>query len=493
MKRFIISSAVAALFAAILGYFMIIPLNIMSAKAWILVALAAGTFVFVYWVMPYGTDIEEEINRVLKISKIVGIVYAVLWVLAMLSSCWIGHTDRVIAPVTVDESFIPEADVAGTMDIYPSSKMMQQSADMAMGSDVNLATGYDVKSTYVQLQSGAPVAVTSVQHGSVWKALGTSMIPNYLVTNPVPNGNVINTEAVSADIQYDTCNVFGHDSRRAVQRQFPTLVFADSHDEIDEEGKMWEIFPVRTKMFGIFGPELYKSVVVLDKSTGVATHYKNEDAPEFIDVLVPAENIIYQFNAWGKYKGGFGNAMFAKLDCLTTSVDKSDMQDWGYLVKDNTLYIYTGVTSLNKSESNVGYLFGNLRTGEMSYLPVNGTVTEFKAMTSVESEVTEKMWNAAFPTLHEFNGEKVYVMVLHDTAYTLKRYAVISAENVEKLYIADTLAAALSGYSGKTGVATGSEITDNSGYQEIHVDRMTYHEGYMEIISKDGEVFRIYN
>lgn len=50
------------------------------------------------------------------------------------------------------------------------------------------------------------------------------------------------------------------------------------------------------------------------------------------------------------------------------------------------MWVYTGVTSVNGDESNIGFALMNLRTGESKYYKVAGA-EEYSAMSSAEGQV----------------------------------------------------------------------------------------------------------
>lgn len=62
---------------------------------------------------------------------------------------------------------------------------------------------------------------------------------------------------------------------------------------------------------------------------------------------------------------------------------------YNYLAVDDDVYFYTGITSVAKDSSNVGFFLVNLRTKEADFYPVS-SAEEFSAMASAEGEVQEK-------------------------------------------------------------------------------------------------------
>ena len=108
--------------------------------------------------------------------------------------------------------------------------------------------------------------------------------------------------------------------------------------------------------------------------------------------------------------------------------------DYGYKVMDGDVWIYTGVTSINGDESNIGFVMINLRTCECKYYEIAGA-EEYSAMSSAEGQVQHLGYNAAFPSLINIDGSPTYIMVLKDNAGLVKMYAMV---NVQKYNIVAT-------------------------------------------------------
>ena len=69
--------------------------------------------------------------------------------------------------------------------------------------------------------------------------------------------------------------------------------------------------------------------------------------------------------------------------------------------------MYTGVTSVNGDQSNVGFVLSNRRTMETKYYEVEGA-TEAAAMASAEGQVQNLQYVATFPLLLNISDEPTY-------------------------------------------------------------------------------------
>ncbi|MBZ4302214.1 hypothetical protein LAJ58_12815, partial [Streptococcus pneumoniae] len=113
------------------------------------------------------------------------------------------------------------------------------------------------------------------------------------------------------------------------------------------------------KQFGLGVPRP-SSVIILDATNGETKEYSLDEVPEWVDRVYPAEETIEQINYNGKYNDGFWNALISKKNVTQTT------EGYNYLSIGNDIYLYTGVTSANADESNLGFILENMRTGEIT-------------------------------------------------------------------------------------------------------------------------------
>ena len=117
--------------------------------------------------------------------------------------------------------------------------------------------------------------------------------------------------------------------------------------------------------------------------------------------------------------------MLGQKDCLKST------DGYNYLAMDDDVWMYTGVTSVNGDQSNVGFVLANQRTMETRYYEVEGA-TEAAAMESAEGQVQNLKYTATFPLLLNLQGEPTYFIALKDDAGLVKKYALV---NVQKYQI----------------------------------------------------------
>ena len=102
------------------------------------------------------------------------------------------------------------------------------------------------------------------------------------------------------------------------------------------------------------------------------------------------------------------------------------------------MWMYTGVTSVNGDQSNVGFVLANQRTMETKYYEVEGA-TEQAAMDSAEGQVQNLKYQATFPLLLNIADEPTYFIALKDDAGLVKKYAMVNVQKYQIVAIGDSV------------------------------------------------------
>ena len=134
----------------------------------------------------------------------------------------------------------------------------------------------------------------------------------------------------------------------------------------------------------------------------------------------------------GTLKHGFFNSVLSQKDCLKTT------DGYNYLALDDDVWMYTGVTSVNGDQSNVGFVLSNQRTMETKYYKVEGA-TEASAMSSAEGQVQNLKYKATFPLLLNISDEPTYFIALKDDAGLVKKYAMVNVQKYQIVAIGDSV------------------------------------------------------
>ena len=107
------------------------------------------------------------------------------------------------------------------------------------------------------------------------------------------------------------------------------------------------------------------------------------------------------------------------------------------MIQDDDVFLYTGVTSINSDESNIGFIITNLRTKETKYYDVPGA-EEYSAMESAKGQVQQMNYTSTFPLLVNLNNRPTYLISLKDNAGLVKMYAFVDVEDYQKVVVTDS-------------------------------------------------------
>ena len=306
--------------------------------------------------------------------------------------------------------------------------------DRKMGSLVDMVSQFEVADDYTQINyNNVAVRVTPLVYASPvkWLTNQRNGIPAYIRIDMTTQ----DTECVMLEegIRYSKSEYFNRNLYRHLRFHFPTYIFGDQlFFEIDDDGVPYWVCPVKKFNIGLFGGETVGRVVLVNAVTGECTDYAVEDVPTWIDKVYSAELLMQLYDYHGMYQHGFFNSILGQRDCLVTT------DGYNYLAIDDDVWVYTGITSVNGDQSNVGFVLMNQRTMETRYYEVEGA-TELSAMSSAQGQVQNLGYRASFPLLLNIADEPTYFMALKDDAGLVKKYAMVNVQKYQWVAIGDTI------------------------------------------------------
>jgi len=104
------------------------------------------------------------------------------------------------------------------------------------------------------------------------------------------------------------------------------------------------------------------------------------------------------------------------------------------------VYVYTGVTSANADQSNLGFLLCNMRTKQTHFYDAPGA-TEEAAKLSAMGVVQDLGYEATFPLLLNVAGEPTYFIPLKDQTQLVKMYAMVNVAQYQIVATGTTVSA----------------------------------------------------
>ncbi len=290
-----------------------------------------------------------------------------------------------------------------------------------------------------------------------WFTNRSEGIPAYIRINMATQSTEI--VKLKEGMKYMTCEHFNRNIYRHLRFAHPTYIYGQLSFEIDDEGIPYWIAPVKKFNIGLFGGETVGKVVICNAVTGEMKTYQVDEAPEWIDRAYSADLLVELFDYYGTLKHGFFNSVLSQKDCLKTT------DGYNYLALDDDVWMYTGVTSVNGDQSNVGFVLSNQRTMETKYYEVEGA-TESSAMSSAEGQVQNLKYIATFPLLLNISGEPTYFIALKDDAGLVKKYAMVNVQKYQIVAIGDSVSQCEENYL---------ELLLSSGVKEAEKDTREVH------------------
>lgn len=299
--------------------------------------------------------------------------------------------------------------------------------DRQMGtlSDMVSQFEYSNDSTQINYQ-GRPVRVAPIAYADLikWFTNRSQGLPAYVIVDMVTQeATVVRLED---GMKYSFSEPLNRNIVRHLRFQYPTYMFGTPQFEIDEDGRPWWIAPRVVKTIGLFGGTDIKGAVLVDAITGESTYY--EEVPTWVDNVYTPELIMEQYDYHGTLVNGFINSIFGQRDVTVTT------QGYNYIALNDDVYMYTGVTSANADQSNLGFLLSNQRTKETRFYPCAGA-TETSAKSSAQSQVQQMRYSATFPLLLNIADQPTYFMALKGEDGLVKMYAMV---NVQQYNIVET-------------------------------------------------------
>ena len=472
---------VAALVAVFVYYYITLPaINIHSSGFWffLLALIAAAAVVCAarkagkeYRKFGKNARIDWKGWKPLRLFAGVFIAVLAVYLIGDLLSSPIINAKKYQQLLTVEERNF--TDDVREVDYSTIPLLDKDSAtllgDRKMGSLVEMVSQFEAADDYTQINyQGKPVRVTPLVYASPIKWLTNQRkgIPAYIMIDMTTQ----DTEVVMLEegIRYSKSEYFNRNLYRHLRFRFPTYIFDDQlFFEIDESGTPYWVCPVKKFNIGLFGGQTVGRVVLCNAITGECVDYAVEDVPQWIDKVYSAELLMDLYDYHGVLVHGYFNSVLGQKDCIRTT------EGYNYIALDDDVWVYTGLTSVNGDQSNVGFALMNQRTIETRYYKVEGA-TETSAMASAEGQVQNLKYQASFPLLLNISGEPTYFVALKDGAGLVKKYAMINVEKYQWVAIGDTVQECERNYS---------QLLETNGIESTRTEDLKKVTGVIEVIA----------
>ena len=377
-------------------------------------------------------------NKVVKLNRYVVMGIAALFIIPTV--LWfvgtrVFHAKEYASRISIESvSFdtINEVDFSKTAIIDRDTT--EALGDRVMGQMSELVSQFEVSDEYTQISyKNSVYRVTPLEYADFFKWLANSKdgVPAYITVDSTDGtAKLVRLKDLGyGNMKYVPSSLFNTNLMRHLRFQYPTEIFGNPSFEIDEEGHPWYV--CSTYSYKLVGDKKYVTgAIFMDPITGESTKYDVESVPTWSDRIFPESLVIEEIDDYGALQNGFFNSFIGQKGVIASS------SGYNYIEKDGDIWLYTGVTSVNADQSNLGFILVNLRTHEALRIDAPGA-DETSAMKSAEDEVQNYGYEATFPVLVNVNGRPTYLMSLRSDASesksVLKMYAMVDATDYQKV------------------------------------------------------------
>ena len=433
MKKNIIRVIITIVFAVLLFYITLPPLNIHSIKFW--------EFIFTIFIIFGATNIIDfHVNNRIKFNKkmiyipiIAGIIFGFLLIINIINSP-LFNAKKYYNRIKIEDktNFLEDVKEVKFESLPLLDKdSSQKLGDRVMGQMKDLVSQFEVSNLYTQINyNNEIIRVTPLEYANAlkWFTNHKEGTKGYITVNSIDGDS--NLIKLNKGMKYMPSALFNENLYRYLRFKYPTKIFGEENFELDNDGNPYWIIPT-IKYVGIgLRPEI-NGIITLNPLNGETTKYSTKNIPTWIDHVYSPELVIDQVDDWGKYKKGFFNSIFSQKGVVATT------EGYNYLLMEDDVYLYTGITSVNNDESNLGFILTNMRTKQTKFYEVPGA-EEYSAMMSAEGAVQQMKYSATFPLLINLNNKPTYLMSLKDNAGLVKMYAFVDVEDYQKVVVTDS-------------------------------------------------------
>lgn len=485
---------IVALVLFLVFYVTLPAINFASEGFW-----AYLTFALILCVLPFifkkTTTYSQEYQRPVTVAKLnpLALIVTLPIIISIIggifsSSFFFAKTYSSVIDVkeAVFEEDMPETDNVTNIALMDTASA-QIVGERTLGDLSDVVSQYEISETYNQINyKKTPKKVASLEYAGFFKWLGNKSkgIPGYVSVDPVSVNSAEYIE-FKKPIYYTESAYFSKDLMRKLRFSYPTKILGEPHFELDDDDNPYYIVACYKPNVFMFGAKDVSEVIIFNPCDGSSVKYPIGNVPSWVDIVYDGYLASEKYNWQGMYSGGWLNSVIGQKGCKQTT------DDFGYLILEDDVWYFTGVTSVNNDESNIGFILSNARTGEYKYYPVIGA-EEYSAMGAAEGEVQEKGYKASFPALINVKGEATYIMVLKDDNGLVKLYALVNVKSYGIVATGTTQQKAMDAYKEllyEHGILSGEEVsTTNEVEITVHdiweVDKTIY------IRSTDKQVFK---
>jgi hypothetical protein len=431
-KKGLVSLIITVVVGIIIYYLTLPAVSFKSAGFWfyiIILLILLEVFMGIA-AMSDSNIVQHSFGVVFKAGGIIITLFILTFIISGFASSRLFNSSDYAGLI---KDSISEADFStyqATLDNVPllDKDSAIQISNRELGSLVDVVSQFELGENEQITLKGKSVRVSPLYYGSFfkWNNNKNEGTPGYIKIDMMTQEAEL--VRLKEGIKYSPSEYFGRDLSRYLRMKYPSAIFSSFNFETNEDGEPFWIVPVEKHTIGLFGGVDVDYVLIVNAVTGSIDKYSIGEVPEWIDNVYNSDLITSQYDDYGSFQSGYWNSIFGQKGVKVTT------EGYNYIPQSNDNWIYTGVTSAGRDESNIGFILSNKRTKETIYYPVSGA-EEYSAMSSAEGVVQHLGYKATFPLLLNVEGQPTYMMALKDAGGLVKMYGMV---NVEKYQIVAT-------------------------------------------------------
>ncbi|MDE1945359.1 MAG: hypothetical protein KGI03_03765 [Patescibacteria group bacterium] len=320
-------------------------------------------------------------------------------------------------------------------------------AKKAIGQEGAIGSQFSLNQDAMTLQrhGGELVYVVPLDFKGFSTWTGTEGVPAYIIVSaedPERRPEMVKLPR-GEELKYTPDAYFSYYLTRHLREQgYVNVALEDPWFELDENNKPWWITPTYVPTV-MWSGERVTGVLVTNPASGDTRWYALQDAPSWIDRLMPRDIVRNYVSWWGDLSGGWWNSFWTQKSL--TQPEKTILV-YG---SDNRLMYVTDITSSNgKDDSLVGLVYTDTRTGKSSLYYVTGGATASAILSAVNhnQDVHYKNLHGDWAQLYNIDNTMGVVVPLLNAQDAFQGVAIAELQNPQDVAVGTTQFEALNRY-----------------------------------------------
>ena len=199
------------------------------------------------------------------------------------------------------------------------------------------------------------------------------------------------------------------------------------HLEFNDQYQPFWIVTALKPSIGFSGEKPAK-VLTVDPETGSVNEYGLDNAPAWIDRIIPERVAVNNLTWWGLYRKGW-LASFVGAQNLVEPTALNEEAAWLVYGQDGRCYWYAGLTSTSdRDDTLLGYTLTDTRSGKTTEYHVSGTTagTANAAVSAAAAKVSNfRGYHPTQPIPYNIYGHLAYVVPIVNENHLFQRVAIV--------------------------------------------------------------------